>query len=97
MVEKIDQHYDEGRSKRSGSARVGGGANGKGGAAAPSDGVVVAMRDGLGGWVGGELVGWWRVGPAATCEFIVRHTRQNAGVRRRANTPTYRNISAAVV
>ena len=85
MVEKIDQHYDEGRSKR------------KGGAGAPSDGVVVAMRDGLGGWVGGELVGWWRVGPAATYEFIVRHTRQNAGVRRRANTPTYRHISAAVV
>jgi len=97
MVEKIDQHYDEGRSTRSGSVRVGGCANGKGGAGVPSDGVVVAMRGGLGGWVGGEMVGRWRVGPAATYELIVRHTRQTAGVRRRVNTPTYRNISAAVV
>ena len=97
MVEKIDQHYDEGRSTRSGSVRVGGCANGKGGAGVPSDGVVVAMRGGLGGWVGGEMVGRWRVGPAATYELIVRHTRQTAGVRRRVNSPIYRNSSAVVV
>ena len=97
MVEKFDQHYDEGRSKRSGGVGLGGGASGKGGAGVPSDGVVVAMSGGLGGWVGGEMVGWLRVGPAATYELILRHTRQNAGVRRRVNSPIYRNRSAVVV
>ena len=56
IAEKIEQHYDEGRSKRSEGVGVGGGANGKGGAGVPSDGVVVAMRVGsVGEWV----EKWW--------------------------------------
>ena len=38
IAEKIEQHYDEGRRKRSGSVGVGGGACGKGEAGVPSDG-----------------------------------------------------------